>query len=176
VACTRYASAAVDAVHSAHIRMAWTGPRTLVIEIPEAGISWTMSLRATPATRLLGAVRRYLPDRWLASARVLAALGTCARVGLRTGPVRLTGRMPNGQRFRVAPTELWMIGAARAEIRGEDLGEPGACGAPARIGDFVIPRRPLFAVATARFDGFDPARHLAATSSRTSEPRGAARG
>ena len=123
-----------------------------------------MTLRDTPATRLFGTVRQRLPERWLASERALAVLGACARVGLRTGPVRLAGRMPNGQRFRMAPSGLWVVGAARAEVRGEDVGPPGACGPQARIGDFLIPRRPLFALATARFDPFDPTRHLTATS------------
>jgi hypothetical protein len=164
LACTRYAGAAVDEAHTAHIRLAWTGPRTLVVEVPAAAIRWTMTLRDTAATRLFGAVRRRLPDRWLASERALAVLGACARVGLGTGPVRLAGRMPNGQRFRVTPTGLWVVDAARAEVRGEDVGAPGVNGPPARIGDFLIPRRPLFALATARFDSFDPSRHLAATS------------
>ncbi|MBC7842875.1 MAG: hypothetical protein H7099_11205 [Gemmatimonadaceae bacterium] len=174
-ACTRYTGVAADAAHAMYIGMAWTGPRTLVVEIPDIALRWTLMLQATAATRLFDAARSCMPDRWLASDRVLSVIGTCARMVLKTGPVRLAGRMPNGQRYHVAPNGLWVVGATRATIHGVDLGMPGECGPQASIGDFLVPRRPLFALATARFDAFDPTRHLADTTSPVERLRAARR-
>jgi len=175
LACPRYAGAAARAADTTPIRLAWTDPWTLVVEVPEAAMRWTVSLRETIATRLFAAIRARVPDRWLASGRALAALAAGARVSLGTGPVRLVGRMPNGQRFRIIPRELWVIGASRAEIGGEDVGALATRGPAVALGDFQVPRRPLFAIATARFDAFDPERHLAITSRERLRPMPARR-
>jgi len=59
---------------------------------------------------------------------------------------------------------LWLIEESRAVIGGVDLGRPGPLREQARLGEFLIPQRGIFAVASAVVESFDPARHLTATS------------
>lgn len=57
------------------------------------------------------------------------------------------------------PYALWVIAATRAVVAGEDLGSPGPVRPQARLGDFWIPQRGIFALGRAFFDPFDPTRH-----------------
>ena len=66
--------------------------------------------------------------------------------------MNLTGRTPNGDRFFVNPRRVWLVDASRAVVEGVDLGATGRTAEQAALGDFLIPRRGLFAVATARME------------------------
>jgi hypothetical protein len=80
----------------------------------------------------------------------------------------MTGVAPNRQRFIANPMLVWTIPRRDAHIDGVTLGAPGPLAEQARLGDFWIPQRGLFAVGRAFFEAFDPARHLAVASREVS--------
>lgn len=164
LACTRYAGAVADEALVHRVRLRWTSPQTLVVEVPAAALRWSMRMRSTPVTQLFDIVRPLLGERLLSSTPALRVLGAMARWGLSAGPVRLMGRMPNGQQFRIVPHHLWVVDDTWGELDGQPFGAPSVPQLQPRLGDFLIPRRPLFAIATAHFDAFDPARHRSVTS------------
>lgn len=150
--CARYFSHALAGARRAEIELAWTGPDTLDIAVPEAGLAWTSTLRATPVTRVLSAVGRRMPDPLWRSRPVLAAMGVMAGAALRAGRVGLTGRTPNGQHFVANPIQVWMVASATASVGGTDLGPPGPLADQSALGDFRIPQRGVFAIGRAGFE------------------------
>jgi len=69
---------------------------------------------------------------------VLAAMSRAAGLVLRAGRVRLTGLVPNGQRFVANPLNIWVARESSARLQGADLGvmgpAPEQC-APERLRD-----------------------------------------
>ncbi len=65
---------------------------------------------------------------------MLGVISRVAGVTLGAGDVRLAGTAPNGQRFMVAPRQIWAVSASRAVLRGEDLGPIGPLKEQARLG------------------------------------------
>ncbi len=137
--CARYFGAATarDAVQC-DIDVAWVTPWSLLVEIPGL-LAWRIELRATVATRLMSA-------------------GPL----LRAGRVRLCGTVPNGQRFMLAPAQVWAVHHSRAVLDGADLGPVGPLRRQARLAGFRPPQRGGFAVGGGHFENFDPGRHHAA--------------
>ena len=78
-------------------------------------------------------------------------MGPVAGAALRAGRVGLQGRVPNGQRFVANPLRTWLVADARARLAGDDFGPVGALGEQARLGDFWIPQRGVFALGRALF-------------------------
>jgi hypothetical protein len=78
---------------------------------------------------------------------------------LRAGRVQLAGTTPNGQWFRTNPRLLWSVANSTAIVEGIDLGPPGPLAEQARLGDFWLPQRGIFAVGEGTFESFDPGRH-----------------
>jgi hypothetical protein len=68
------------------------------------------------------------------------------------GGFAATGASPNGQPFMVRPRWMAPITSSSARLDGGDLGSMEAAVRPSSLGDFVIPRRPLFAAGLAFFD------------------------
>ena len=158
-ACPRYFGAAIARAVTTPIGVRWVGPRRLVIHVGSAKLHWEMDLETTVATRILNTFGKALPERAWRSTAVLEAMGRMAGPLLHAGHLGLTGRAPNGQRFAANPLLVWTLGRTVAELEGRDLGTPGPVPDQARLGDFWIPQRGLFAIGRAFFERADPARH-----------------
>jgi hypothetical protein len=158
-ACPRYFGAAITRSVTARIDVRWVGPRALVIGVAEAGLHWQMDLETTAATRILNTLGKALPERAWRSTAILKAMGHIAGPLLHAGHLGLTGRAPNGQWFDANPLLLWTLDRSAAELEGRELGMPGPVPDQARLGDFWIPQRGLFAIGRAFFEPADPARH-----------------
>lgn len=151
-ACTRYFSAAAAETRRVAVELAWTADTTMRVAVPELDFAWTATMGSSPATRLLSAVGRVLPDRVWTNRRALSAMGSVAGAALGAGRVGLHGRVPNGQRFVANPLGIWLVADASARLAGEAFGPLGALDAQARLGDFWIPQRGVFALGRAFFD------------------------
>jgi hypothetical protein len=155
LACTRYFGSAVDAVREGPILVDWTGPRGLHVRAGDGELDWTVGIGSTPVTRVFNRVAAALPARAWRSGPVLAVMSRVAGMALRAGRVRLTGLAPNGQRFIANPRIMWLVTDSTASVRGIDLGEIGPAPEPARLRDFALPQRGVFAVGSTTF--IDPA-------------------
>lgn len=159
--CARYFSSATDndAVQC-DIDVAWTTPWSLHIGIPGL-LSWSVDIRSTPASRVVSAIGRRLPTAAWTSPAALRVIGRTAGTMLRAGTVQLAGTAPNGQRFMIAPTQVWPADG-HARLRGVDLGPAGPLEEQAELADFRPPQRGIFVVGSGHFDTFDAARHRSA--------------
>ncbi|MCV7174435.1 hypothetical protein [Mycolicibacterium sphagni] len=168
--CSRYFSSAttVPAVQC-DITRSWTDPWSLSIGIPGL-LRWTVDLGNTLATRALSRIGLALPAWAWASPLVLAALSRAAGPVLGTGEMRLTGSVPNGQGFLVAPHQIWAVRDSRAVLHGAELGTVATLATQCRLADFRLPQRGLCVIGTARFDSFDPARHMSARHTAATRP------
>ena len=80
---------------------------------------------------------------------MLKIMGFATRWALGTGKLNLTGKTPNGQQFIANAQRVWLIDSSQAVLNGGDLGPTGALTRQARLNEFLIPQRGLFAVANA---------------------------
>lgn len=167
LACARYTGRIAGAAPVTEITIGWTGPLDFTVRVPEAGLEWRVRLGSTLATRALSRAAALLPEALWSSPPALSLLGRVAGVALRAGRVGLQGRMPNGQWFRASPRRIWIVEASGAVLRGEDLGEPARLPEQARVGDFWIPRRGLFAFGQAHVEPLDRARHAFGSAAAT---------
>ena len=151
LSCAHFFGAAISAAVVDRITVTWTGPRSFTVVVDRAGLAWAVHLRATASSRLLNATAGALPETLWRSGRALAALGAVAGRALDLGQLRLSGRTPNGHRFRVAPRRVWLVDASTALLHGETLGRPDGARPQSHPGDFWIPRRGVFAVGQAYF-------------------------
>jgi hypothetical protein len=78
-------------------------------------------------------------------------MGPAAGQALRAGRVAMTGTAPNGQAFVVNPQRIWLIATSWARLGDQHLGAPGPLAEQARLGDFWIPQRGVFAIGRAFF-------------------------
>lgn len=162
-ACPRFFGSALAEAHERNITLEWTGPRSFRIAIGDE-LEWDVSLAPTAMTRLMNAIGGLMPDALWRNFGVLNLMAAFASLALRAGRLGLVGRVPNGQRFAANPRLIWSIPASRAVERGQDLGSLGPLPVQARLGDFWIPQRALFAIGRAFFEPFDGARHSSMTS------------
>jgi hypothetical protein len=107
----------------------------------------------------MSAIGRRLPDRAWTNRVALGAIGRAAGPTLRVGQVRLSGTVPNGQRFMIAPKQVWAVASSRAMLRGVDLGPVGPLPDQPRLDGFRAPQKGLFVVGSGHFETFDPSRH-----------------
>lgn len=157
--CPRYlSSAAAEIPPPRPIRVSWTGPDSVRIAV-EGALEWRVRFDDTAATRTMSACASALPERAWASAAVLGAMGAVAGPFLGVGRVRLRGRTPNGQWFRVAPKQVWAVLDSSARWRGRDLGAPAPLLEQTHLADFWLPQRGIGYIGTAVFERFDPDRH-----------------
>jgi hypothetical protein len=150
-ACSRYFSAAVADTRHVAIGVEWTGDATLRLVVPELDFRWSATMASSPVTRLLNAAGRVIPERGWTNARVLSAMGSVAGAALGAGRVGLYGSVPNGQRFIANPLKVWLVVDATVRLSGEHFGPIGALGEQARLADFWIPQRGVFALGRAFF-------------------------
>lgn len=165
--CPRYFGAALSEVLTTDIRLEWTAPDRLALSIPEHHLEWAVRLDSTRRTRFLNAFGSAIPRPVLRHPRVLDRLGTVAGWATDAGPLRLTGRAPNGQAFTVLPWRVWTVSASAAVVRGRDLGPLGPLPEHPRIGRLALPNRGILAAEEACFEPFDPAVHRQATAVRS---------
>jgi hypothetical protein len=98
---------------------------------------------------MLNGLGRALPARWWLEPRWLGMMASVAGIALGAGRLTLTGRTPAGSVFIVNPKRLWAVAGCRASFEGRDLGRIERSVDQPMLGDFVIPRRPLFAIGAA---------------------------
>jgi hypothetical protein len=144
--CSRFFADAQSTAERGAIRLKWANAWELTIEVPAARLVWDIRLTETPATRALNRVAAVLPAplwRWPVTLTLIASVAGRA---LNAGQFQLFGLTPNAQHFRANPGRLWLIEKSRALIGSVDVGEPGPLREQARLGDFLIPQRGLFAI------------------------------
>ncbi|MFC7448911.1 hypothetical protein [Rhodococcus daqingensis] len=149
--CSRYFGSALEEARSAHISVTWTGSHTLTVAVDEK-IVWDLELRTSPATAAMTRIAGLMPAAWWNSDTVLKLMSRFAGRALGVGRIRLTGRASNGHRFRATPRMLWTVQGSRATIDGVDIGPPGPLAEQARLGDFWLPQRAIFAIGETYFD------------------------
>jgi hypothetical protein len=157
--CSRYFSSVtpVDPV-VCDVHSSWVTPWTLRISI--AGVlDWRVDVKRTLATRLMSVIGGHLPAAAWASRTTLKAIGPVVGPLLGIGRIRLTGNLPNGQEFRIAPKRVWAVADSTAVVNGEDLGPVGPHPVQGNLADFQLPQRGICVVAHGRFEPFDIARH-----------------
>jgi hypothetical protein len=158
--CERYIGAACShpSVRT-EIDVEWRDERTLHVHVGDR-LEWTVALHQTVVTRMFSVVGAVMP-RWMWRRRVvLGVMGWMAGLMLGVGSVRLTGAMPNGQRYVAAPEQIWAVQDSRATLAGRLLGTPTPLPTQAAIGDFWLPQHGIFMRGFGLFDPFDPARHV----------------
>jgi hypothetical protein len=146
--CSRYFGGQVTRNVVGPIHIEWTSPTAFVV-MSGGVLRWEVNLSESVATRCLNVAARSLPDAWWRSKPVLRAMGRVAGFVLGTGEMRLVGTTPNGQEFAANPQRMWLVASSRAEVKGQDLGPVGPLFRQARLRDFLIPQRGVFAVANA---------------------------
>jgi class 3 adenylate cyclase len=155
LACPRYFSNALFDSERASIDLEWRTAKTLEVRAFRrhlVDIHWRVTLGASAKTTILNAVSRLMPPRLTTSPAFLNAMARGADVLLDMGGFAATGDAPNGQQFMLRPKWMAPVTYAQAQIDGVDLGPMLKSGRTRRLGDFVIPRRPLFAVGWASFE------------------------
>ena len=164
-ACPRYFGSGVERVVRAPIDVSWPGETRMIVRIQEERVlDWEIILASTPTTRFLSAVGKATPDVLWRRRSVLSAMAAVAGPMLRVGRLSLHGNAPNGQWFKANPKSICAVIGGRALLDGADLGGLGPLPETAALGDFVIPRRGIFAVGQALFEPFVEDRHVAVLS------------
>ena len=151
-ACPRYFSQALSGTNTVDVALGWPDEATLRIDVPDVGLTWTASMSTNASTRVMNALGRAMPDRAWRSPAVLKAMGPVAGIALRAQKVAMVGTSPNGNEFIANPQRIWVIDESSAQLDGVDLGPVGPLSAQARLGDFWIPQRGIFAIGRAFFD------------------------
>ena len=159
--CSRYFSSATpnDAVQC-DIDVAWVTPWQLYVQIPGL-LEWHLDIGAAASTRVMTQVAQRLPAAAWTNWLTLGVMGRVAGPVLGAGRIRLSGAAPNGQRFMIAPAQLWAVARSRAVLRGVDLGPVGRLDRQPRLAGFRPPQRGLFVVGSGHFETFDGGRHHA---------------
>ncbi|SEH46625.1 hypothetical protein SAMN04489835_0123 [Mycolicibacterium rutilum] len=157
--CSRYFSSAttVEPVVCT-IDTTWLTPWSLTISIPGV-LDWSVDITRTAATTMMSAMASRIPAAAARNRTLLRAMSRVVGPVMRIGKVRLTGHMPNGQEFRIAPRRVWAVADSSAVLRGVDLGPIGPHETQGSLADFQLPQRGICVVAQGLFEAFDVARH-----------------
>ena len=146
-ACPRYFGPALDAYDVDDIEISWNGPSEISIAASRSRLHLALRLAASPLTRLIGAASSAAPDAILQRRRA----GSVAGGILGAGSLSLAGRAPAGHQFIIRPRSLWRVAAAAAVIEGHDAGPVTVLSEQTALGEFLIPRRGLFATGRVTF-------------------------
>jgi hypothetical protein len=146
--CSRYFGAEPDGDVAGPIHVEWSGPLQFRVVAGEThALTWDVTLAESFATRWMNRAASLVPDVWWRKSLMLTVMGFAARFILGAGKMNLAGRTPNGQDFIANPERVWLVESSRATIHGVDAGPVGALRQQARLNDFLIPQRGLFATA-----------------------------
>lgn len=143
--CSRYFGREVEKNVVMPIQIEWRGPAQFLV-VAGSTITWEVTLAESTASRAMNVAARLLPESVWRKPSVLRAMGAAARLAFSTGRINLTGRTPNGHEFVANPRQVWPVNGSRAIISGVDAGAPGPLAKQARLRDFLIPQRGMFAV------------------------------
>jgi hypothetical protein len=147
LSCARYFGSQIEENVHAQIAIEWSGSETFrLVAESSRPVTWEITLKETVASRLMNLASRLVPDSWWRKRFMLRVMGFAAQVFLGTGRMNLIGLSPNGQEFTANPQQVWLVKSSRAVINGVDLGPPGPLPTQARLNDFLIPQRGVFAV------------------------------
>jgi hypothetical protein len=145
VACSRWFGHGVQESVVTPIEVTWDGPNQLRVSA-DGRVDWQLTLAASPMTRAMNAVGAGMPLAAWRSATMLKAMGAVASAALGVGKVSMTGLTANGLRFDANPLRVWRVVEAKATINGSAAGPPAPLAEQARLGDFWIPQRGIFAM------------------------------
>ena len=148
LSCSRYWGREITSNVVAPIGIEWTGPAQFLVTAGTA-LRWAVKLTESLLSRFMNAAGTLAPDALWRRKFMLKTMGAAARFGLRAGRINLAGETPNGYEFIGNPQRVWLIESSDATIGGVDLGPAGALARQARLGEFLIPERGIFAVARA---------------------------
>jgi hypothetical protein len=148
--CARYFGGEIARNVVMPIAIEWLDDARLYVMVGEE-IRWEIDVRASWATGLMNLGARLVPERLWLIPQVVQVLAGVTGWALRAGTVKLVGHTPNGHRFLASPRRLWLVASSRAVVGGVDLGAVAPLPVQAALGDFRIPRRGVFAVASVRF-------------------------
>jgi hypothetical protein len=155
--CSRYFGSQVEENIHARIGIEWSSPDTFrVVAECSRPLTWEITVTATAASRLMNLAANLVPDSWWQKQFMLRIMGHAARLFLGTGKMNLAGRTPNGQEFIANPQQVWLVKWSRATVEGVDLGPLGPLSTQARLNEFLIPQRGIFAVARSFLEKTDP--------------------
>jgi hypothetical protein len=151
LSCARYFGGQVERNVVTRIDIEWVDAMQFRVVVGEA-IEWHVGLGTSPTTRLLNAVAGAIPERSWQMPTVLRLMGVAAAATLGAGRLTLTGLTPNGHRFISNPRRFWLIESSHAVVDDVSLGPPGLLPSQPSLGDFLMPRRGLFALARLRLE------------------------
>jgi len=144
-ACSRWFGHGVQESTVVDIDVTWEAANVLRITSSQL-IDWKLTVESSPMTRVMSYAGRVLPlPAWRSSA-MLKVMGAVASSTLGVGKVSMTGLTANGLPFDANPQRIWRVVDASATINGQDVGPPAPLGEQARLGDFWIPQRGIFAM------------------------------
>ncbi len=155
LACPRYFSGALFDTERASIELAWPDDHTLDVRAHRrhlVDLFWRIRLGTSARTSLINIMSRLMPSRLTTTPAVLNAMARGSDALLGMGGFRASGASPNGQRFMLRPKWMAPIDSSSATLNNGDLGRMTTATDAAALGEFVIPRRPLFAAGWAFFD------------------------
>lgn len=144
-ACSRWFGHGVQESVVVPIDVTWDGPTQLRVTA-EGRVDWHLTLAASPMTRVMNAMGGGMPMAAWRSTAMLRAMGAMASATLGVGKVSMTGLTANGLPFDANPLRIWRVVDATATINGADAGPPAPLPQQARLGDFWIPQRGIFAM------------------------------
>ncbi|MEU4452725.1 hypothetical protein AB0F44_15435 [Nocardioides sp. NPDC023903] len=144
-ACSRWFGHGVRESVVVPIDVTWDGPTQLHVAA-EGRADWRLTLAASPMTRVMNAMGGGMPMAAWRSTAMLRAMGAMASATLGVGKVSMTGLTANGLPFDANPLRIWRVVDATATINGMDAGPPAPLPQQARLGDFWIPQRGIFAM------------------------------
>lgn len=153
--CPRYFGKACSTVSAARIALTWTGPRTLLVEVDDPDLSWTLTARRSSVLGILNPLMASMP---LASWRVPTLVGLRERVAgaLGLGDLALHDTMPSGHDGLLMPERMYFVDGSEAVLAGTDLGRPVRLTGNPTIGDVALPARGVLAFGSAMWPVLDP--------------------
>jgi len=151
LSCPRYIGSAATGIHEGPIELSWIDDWTVVVDVPHAGILWTIRSRNSAISHVLGRLTAHGRGPTIYRPSALRLLEAVSRRFLRAGPVGFEGDMPNGQRFSLHPQSVWPVVDSHATIHEIGIGRMETATEPVTIGGLRMPQRPLMAAAVVRF-------------------------
>lgn len=151
VSCSRFFGKLVKESIMTPIRFQWTGPYHFQINMPAIDFNWEMTVGSSFASTLLNTIGKILPAAAWKNQTVLKLMSAVAGPMLGAGKISLAGLAPNGQRFMVNPSTIWLIKESRASLHGEDLGQIGPLPQQAHLAGFYVPQKGILAFGQAYF-------------------------
>jgi len=144
-ACSRWFGHGVQESVVVPIDVTWDGPAQLHVTA-EGRVDWHLTLSASPMTRVMNAMGALMPMAVWRSTPMLNAMGAMASATLGVGKVSMRGLTANGLPFEANPLRIWRVVSTAATIDGADAGPPAPLSEQARLGDFWMPQRGIFAM------------------------------